>query len=82
MSTHDQLTPTREEAIINFIYTERFYQEIENVQDFTFESFWSGVGGFVGIFLGYSLLQFPAFLDSVPTLIKTITSYFKKNSDG
>ena len=78
MSTHDQLTPTREEAIINLVYTERFYQEIENVQDFTFESFWSGVGGFVGIFLGYSLLQFPAFLDSVPMLMKTITSYLQK----
>ena len=29
------------------------------IEDFNFESFWSGIGGFVGIFLGYSMMQFP-----------------------
>ncbi len=48
---------------------EKYYQEIEYVQDFGFESFWSGVGGFVGIFLGYSLMQFPEFLGKVNVYI-------------
>ena len=46
-------------------YTERKYQEIENAKDFNFETFFSSVGGFVGIFLGYSLLQVPEFIDYV-----------------
>ena len=45
--------------VLEFVYMDDFYQEIVNVRDFGFESFWSGVGGFVGIFLGYSLLQTP-----------------------
>ena len=47
---------------INIQYTTREYQEIQNEQSFGFESFVSGVGGFVGIFLGYSLLQIPELL--------------------
>ena len=52
-------------SIIKFEYKENYYQEIEYVQDFGFESFWSGVGGFVGIFLGYPLMQLPTFLGKV-----------------
>ena len=48
--------------VLDFVYMEDFYQEIINVRDFGFESFWSGIGGFVGIFLGYSLLQIPDLL--------------------
>lgn len=48
-----------ERAFIEIVYMEENYLEIVNVRDFGFESFWSGVGGFVGIFLGYSLLQVP-----------------------
>ena len=35
------------------------YQEFINAREFGFESFWAGVGGFVGMFLGYSFLQIP-----------------------
>ena len=41
------------------------YQEFVNNRDFGFESFWSGVGGFVGIFLGYSLMQVPGLVDKL-----------------
>ena len=44
---------------------DKTYQEIVNERDFGFESFWSSVGGFVGIFLGYSLLEFPDLLDKL-----------------
>ena len=45
--------------IFRFVYEEKYYEEIQYVRDFGFESFWSGIGGFVGIFLGYSMMQFP-----------------------
>ena len=52
---------------LNFIYMPDTYQETINTRDMTFESFFSGVGGFVGIFVGYSLLSlidvFIAFLN-------------------
>ena len=45
--------------IVEFVYKEKYYEEIQYVRDFGLESFWSGIGGFVGIFLGYSMMQFP-----------------------
>lgn len=44
---------------LEFIQGNEMYQEIDNVRDFTLESCWSAIGGFVGIFVGYSLLQLP-----------------------
>lgn len=43
-------------------YTTEIYQEIENFRDYNLDTLWSSVGGFVGIFLGYSLLQLPELL--------------------
>ena len=50
---------------ITIKYPEKTYYEITNNQAFGFESFWSSVGGFVGIFLGFSLLQLPEFIIGV-----------------
>ena len=49
---------------IEFLYMATTYKEITNVESFGFESFVSGLGGFVGIFLGYSILQLPELLGS------------------
>lgn len=57
---------------IKVSYMESTYQETENVQDFTFESFFSSLGGFVGIFLGYSMLQIPEILSNIPSLLKSL----------
>ena len=46
-------------VFVELYYMKNLYQEITNFRDFGFESFWSSVGGFVGIFVGYSLLQLP-----------------------
>ena len=51
-----------EEARIKFTYQEQYYQELEYLPGFDLETFISNVGGFVGIFLGYSLMQFPELL--------------------
>ena len=37
-------------------YTTEIYQEIQNYRDYNLDTLWSSVGGFIGIFLGYSLL--------------------------
>ena len=48
--------------LLELQYMKRRYQEIVNIQDFEFETFWSSVGGFVGIILGYSLVHAPDFI--------------------
>ena len=52
-------------VLMELLYMDKYYQEFVNGRDFGFESFWSGIGGFVGIFLGYSLLQLPELLDKL-----------------
>ena len=61
-------------ARILFKYYEENYQEIMTTKNFGFESFVSGVGGFVGIFLGYSILQLP----EIFTLLRSFTVILKK----
>ena len=55
----------KQEGQIRVTFIDKTYQEIENVQDFSFETFWSSLGGFIGIFLGYSVLQIPELLVNV-----------------
>ena len=59
------------DLITTFNYIDKNYQEIINERDFGFESFWSAVGGFIGIFVGASLSQ-------VPTLITNGWIFLKK----
>ena len=47
---------------ISISYLAEKYQEITNVRDFDLETLGSGIGGYIGIFLGYSLLQVPEIL--------------------
>ena len=64
--------------LLELQYMRRLYQEIDNVQDFELDSFWSSVGGFVGIFLGYSLLHFPDVLELMLLWIQEKTTNNKK----
>ena len=48
---------------ISIIYSTTEYQEIVNLQDFDFNSAFSGIGGFIGIFCGYALFQVPEIFD-------------------
>ena len=45
-----------------FNYQEQYYQELRYLPGFDVETFISNIGGFVGIFLGYSMMQFPELL--------------------
>ena len=66
------LRPGIQHITIRISYMADSYQETENVQDFGFESFFSSLGGFVGIFLGYSMLQIPELLSAIPSLAKRL----------
>jgi hypothetical protein len=50
---------SRHSLFLTFDYksTQDVYFETTNTKDFGVEGLWSSIGGFVGIFLGYSLLQ-------------------------
>ena len=50
---------------LNISYTTEDFQEIVNVKAFDVETLWSSVGGFIGIFLGYSLLQVTELLEAL-----------------
>ena len=63
-----------EDPTIQILYRETIYQVILNTESFNFKSCVSGVGGFAGIFLGYSILQS---LD----LISILFGFFKKFRD-
>ena len=47
------------------------YQVIENSRAFSVENCWSGIGGFVGIFIGLSLMAVPDLIQDVYEFLKT-----------
>ena len=49
-------------ALIKISYLEKYYEEIRQVEDFGALDFVSNVGGFIGLFLGYSIMQIPELL--------------------
>ena len=50
--------PEDNDVLIKILYHMNKYQEIRNEKDFGFDSLWANIGGFLGIFIGYSLLNF------------------------
>ena len=70
VSTVQQLA--HEQLKIRIVFPDETYEEIQNVKDFSFESLWGSVGGFVGIFLGYNLMQ-------LPDLLLNAFKYIKQN---
>ena len=57
--------------IVFTISTGGKYQVIENSRAFSVENCWSGIGGFVGIFIGLSLM-------AIPDLIQDVYDFLKK----
>ena len=58
-SINNNPNPIPKDIAIQFFYTEKTYEEIHYIRAIGFENWLSNVGGFVGIFLGYSMMQFP-----------------------
>jgi len=44
-------------SIFRFVYQMEDYQEIRNLKDYGLDNLWSNIGGFLGIFIGYSLVN-------------------------
>ena len=68
----DRMAEGQYEFQINYNVVD--YLEITNNQAFDFESLFSQIGGFVGIFLGFSLLQVP---DLIQHLTKTLQHMYQ-----
>ena len=62
-SVNNNPSTVPEDIAIGFHYTEKIYEEIEYTKAIGFENWLSNVGGFVGIFLGFSMMQFPEALE-------------------
>lgn len=60
---------------IDIDYNLKSYKEIKNTRDFGLESLCSQIGGFIGICLGYSLLQVPEIITNSVTWLNNL---FKK----
>ena len=54
-------------------YAMNGFKEIRNSKAFGLLSLWSQIGGFIGIFLGYSLLQVPELIREILNWAKYIT---------
>ena len=57
---------------LEFNYLEDTYQEVLNQKDFDIEMLGSSIGGFIGMLLGYSLLQCPQLICSILGSMKKI----------
>ena len=68
-SINDNPNPQPNDFSIKFHYTEKIYEEILYDKKYTFENFCNTLGGFWGIFLGFSLMQFPEFFSYILPLI-------------
>ena len=53
---------SKNDAFVEIIYVDKYYEEITQAKDFGFQDFWANLGGFIGIFLGYSMMQIPELL--------------------
>ena len=54
-----ELGTDNEVSYIHFVYQDQYYAELVYSKAFGFEQLWSGVGGFAGLFIGFSLMQSP-----------------------
>ena len=57
------------------------YRQIEHVQEYDLESLLGNIGGYIGLFLGYSLINFPKFICDLRNIIrkKMVPKNKKKN---
>ena len=67
---NEPMKTPHKEIDIKLIYNEGTYQEIVNTRDFGMDTFWISVGGFVGLFLGYSISHIPELIAGIPDLFR------------
>ena len=60
---------------ISVIYQKQTYREIKQVRAYTVQSLVGNVGGYVGLFVGYSLLQLPDLFRNICNIFKNRWNY-------
>ena len=60
---------------IDFNFLTKKYEEVQNLREYGMDSLWAEVGGYIGIFLGYSLLQV---VDMLLTFLKWMLKSFPR----
>ena len=78
-SVNDHPNAQLNDVSMKFRYTEKIYEEVLYDKKYSFESFCNTLGGFWGIFLGFSLMQFP---DLVEFILQWIAGFKKMLSKG
>ena len=63
-ATYDSSYDPYDSVLAEFYYMDKNYEMIVNEREFSLESLWSAIGGFVGIFVGTSLSQAPSLIAS------------------
>ena len=58
-SVNNEPSPKPNDVSFCFIYSDKIYEEIQYSKKMGFDGWLSNVGGFSGIFLGYSMMQMP-----------------------
>ena len=61
-SVNNEPSPKPNDVSFRFIHSDKIYEEIKYSPKMGFENWLSNVGGFSGIFLGYSMMQVPNLL--------------------
>ena len=77
-SINNAPSPKPTDMSISFFYTEKTYEEIKYSRMMNIDGWISNVGGFIGIFLGCSMLQIPEFLVFIMAYIKAKNKTLKK----
>ena len=63
---------------IKFRHVRERYQVIRNMRVYTGESCWAGIGGFIGIFVGVSLMQVPEILIEAFNVLNELKNAYRK----
>ena len=75
-----QNLPTDEQNVfVTFLYPDSRYKEIIMLRELNIQSLIGNAGGYVGICVGYSILQFPNLISSIYLKIKSV-SWFRTQS--
>ena len=78
-SINDKPQPKPKDVSMAFFYNDKTFEEIKYTKSMEFVGWLSNVGGFIGIFLGYSMMQIPELLSMV---MKFLSNQRKKFCNG
>ena len=69
VSSSIEMKTDKKDLLLVFHYRSDNYMETTNTRAYHFESLWSSLGGLVGLFMGFSLLQLPGVLSTLWSLM-------------